>query len=136
REARGRAERWALLLQTISGAARSMPLDPEGVGAVALQAVEALGFEVSGLSVMDEETGSYRLVASRGVPPGFARERHARNTGLVGRVLQSCRTEVIEDYQDAPDAHPALREADLHTVVAAPITSDKRIEAVLVAGTR
>jgi len=142
REARDHAERWALLLQTIAAAARTMPLDPEGVGTVALEAVRALGFEVCGLSVVDGngdddgDRSSYRLLASWGLPPEFARERHANTTGLVGRVLASGRTEVVEDYHDAADAHPSLRDLRLHTVVAAPISTDGRVQAVLVGGTR
>jgi signal transduction histidine kinase len=138
REARDRAERWALLLQTIASAARTMPLDPEGVAAVAIEAVQALGFETAALSVVEEEGdgSSYRILESRGLPAEFVWGRHPRTTGLVGRVLASGRTEVVEDYSEAPDAHPILREAGFRTVVAAPMGTDGRIEAVLVGGTR
>jgi GAF domain-containing protein len=135
REARDRAERWASLLQAVAGAARTMPLDPDGVATV-VDAVRALGFETSGLCVVDEDGSSSRIQASRGLPPEFAQPHHPRTSGMVGRVLASGGTEVVHNYGEVPEAHPALRDEGLRTVVAAPVSLEGRIQAVLVGGSR
>jgi K+-sensing histidine kinase KdpD len=135
-EASQESERRASMLAVVAGAARAMStLDPEEVLEVVADSVQALGFEVTSISLLDEDTGTYRVSHGRGLPEGFAAAPHPIEKGLPGLVRAAGGTVVLEDYPRRPDALLPLVEAGIQSVVGSPIRQGGRLVAVLSAGT-
>jgi len=135
-EARSRAERWATLLSAIGAAARNMTLEPERVISVALDSVEALGFEGASFCLVDEDGQSYSVLAARGLPDEYVHGVFPASTGITGHVLQSGSTVVLDDYSTRPESLPVVRSAGFDTVVATPVWVDGWLAAVLIGGVR
>ena len=129
------AGKWAGLLATVAAAARSMTLDRERVVDAVLDAITELGFEGAALCAVQDD-GTYRVVHSVGMPEGYGAEPYPITIGVVGRVLQAGRTQVVENYGEEPDALPVVRDAGFASVCAIPMWVDGWLAAVLVGGTK
>ncbi|MDQ3646382.1 MAG: ATP-binding protein [Actinomycetota bacterium] len=131
------SDRRAGLLETVASAAREMSvLGPEGVFEVVIGAVNDLGLEASNITLFDESRGTFRSIRARGLPEEYLSEEYPASSGVTGRVLNTERTLVVEDYDADPNAAPALRGLGFKAVISTPIWSDGRVAAVLTGGTR
>jgi signal transduction histidine kinase len=112
-----------------------MTLDRERVVDAVLDAITELGFEGAALCAVQDD-GTYRVVHSVGMPEGYGAEPYPITIGVVGRVLQAGRTQVVENYGEEPDALPVVRDAGFASVCAIPMWVDGWLAAVLVGGTK
>lgn len=140
-EAHGHAHHQAMrrteLLKVVAGAGRSMnSLDPDRVWGVVTDSVLALDFEAAGMCLLDEDGDTYRILEPRGLPAEFAENQHSTSTGIIGRVIEKDSLIYIDDYSSFNGAHPMIRELGFTSVIAAPIYTDGKIDAILVGGSR
>jgi signal transduction histidine kinase len=136
RNARTQSERWAELLSTVAEAARSMTLDHERVLDVVVESVLRLGFEGAGIAIIDEESRTYAVTHSRGMPLEYAEASHPIDAGMIGLVRRRGRTVTVDDVSGDPEAAPTMRPAGFRSAIASPVWVDAWLTAVLVAGTR
>lgn len=76
--------------------------------------------------------------AHRGVSRAYMEraEQHRHGEGIVGHVVETGETTVIEDVAASPAPLPAARREGLVTLLAVPLKAQARLLAVLVLGTR
>lgn len=130
------AERRAFLVATVASVGRRTTLDPEEVLSTVVDACFRLGFEAGGIALIDEPSGTYRVVHALGLPDDYVRALHPLSTGLVGQVHKERRTVTVADYTEFEKGVSQLREAGFRAVVVSPVWSAGSMVAALAAGTR
>ena len=136
-EAKDESQRRATLLAAVARAAKSMnSLDPDEVlNAVVSSALE-LGFDAGSICIFDEDTDTYTVVHSRGVPDEYAHGVHSMKSGMVSMVREEKKTVVENNYKELELALPVMRNAGFQAVIASPIWSRTKMVALLVAGSK
>ncbi|HEX9411321.1 MAG TPA: ATP-binding protein [Actinomycetota bacterium] len=132
---RQNAERWAALLSTVAESAHSMTLDPERVFEVALDSILGLGFHRGAICVLDEDGRTYRVLQAHGLPPDVAARLDPAALAVTSLVLQTGKPVVVDDER-WEGALPLVQDADLVSMVAAPIWAEGWLQAVLLGGGR
>jgi signal transduction histidine kinase len=129
------AERRAFLVATVASVGRRTTLDPDEVLSTVVDACMHLGFDASGIVLMDEPSRTYRVVHARGLPDEYVRATHPLSTGLVGQVHKERRTMTVADYAEFDEGVSQLRGVGFRGVVISPVWSGGKLVAALAAGT-
>ena len=136
-EARRESEHRARLLAGVASAARGVNiLGPDQVLASVLDGAVGLGFDVVAISMIDEETQTYRPVYTRGLPEALTERRFGLEEGLVGVALEKQGSVTVSDYSHDEHALPIVKSMGLSAAMATPLWSGGSIQAVLSVGTR
>jgi len=136
-EAREDADKRASLIRTVAAAARDMSvLGPGAVLDAVVHAADKMGFEAVEICSLDESTGRYEVIRSRGLPSEYTSRRHDTARGVVGMVMRERQTVVVDDYSALSDAADALKAFGFKAVIGTRIEVHDRVAALLVAGTR
>ena len=110
--------------------------DTDAVLAAVVDALSTFDLESADICIVDEESATYRILHSRGLPDEYATGVHPTDTGMVGRVIAAGDTVVEHDYSSLPDAVTALGAEGYRAVAAVPVRANGALVAVLEAGTR
>jgi signal transduction histidine kinase len=94
------------------------------IGQIAEKLVEA---DAGVIALLDEERNVITYPYLHNVSPELSEVTVARGEGLAGEVMASGRPVIVEDYATYPKAVEAFVQADLASVVAAPILSGDRV---------
>jgi diguanylate cyclase (GGDEF)-like protein len=140
-ERAGDLQRRQRLFEDLSGIQRSIshraPL-PEVLDAVVAAAEDLFGDEMPALLLADEDDpGTLRVVASRGLSPVYRESLGCRRAGegVAGRAYAEGRPVVIEDYSDSADAMPRFRSMGVTAAMAAPVHEHGRVIGSLIVST-
>lgn len=134
-ELHAEADRSADVLASVAHAGRSLAsLDNEQVLRVVVDTTEALGYEMVGLYVEDEDPDYLRYASSAGLPENLRGERTPRTAGIAGQILAAGETLTTEDYSSLPDAIPSYVDLGLRSAIGTPIWAEGQMAGVLVAG--
>jgi signal transduction histidine kinase/putative methionine-R-sulfoxide reductase with GAF domain len=99
--------------------------------------LDALGLDVGGLYLLDEESGELRVTSHhRGLPPQYAEAvaRFRRGEALIGRALESVTPVVVRDIATAAEAREATRQIGIHSVVFVPLYARGRAVGMMPVG--
>jgi K+-sensing histidine kinase KdpD len=136
-EVRRESERRANLLAAVARSGREISsLDTNRVLAAVVDSAMALGFDAANFCFFEDEGRSYQVRYAKGLPNTLLHKTLSSDIGLPGRVLADRTTLVVEDYPSMSSAVPELVDEGFRVAIGTPVWSNRRIEAVLVAGSR
>jgi diguanylate cyclase (GGDEF)-like protein len=131
------AARWASLLGVVARAGRDMNrLGTEEVLEGVVAAVGELGFESANISIIDEASGTYRVVNARGMPEDYVNAVHPATIGMTGLARERRATVAVADYATQQAAVPILAHAGFTSAVAGPIWVGGELAGVLIGGSK
>jgi diguanylate cyclase (GGDEF)-like protein len=130
--------RRASLLATVTDVSRDFNVhETDKVLDAVTAAVAQLGLEWGHVSLIDEETGTYRLVHAQGVPTECVEAKPSVAAGIVGMVREEKRTVFLSKAPAKDYVTPALgRDHELASVVATPLWVDGALDGVLCGASR
>lgn len=136
-EARRESERRANLLAAVAKASRDIStLETGAVLEAVVDSALALGFDAANFCFFEDEGKYFRVRHGKGIPDLFNDQRVPVEMGMPGKVLSARATVIADPYDAMDEAIPELVDAGFRVVVATPVWADRRIEAVLVAGSK
>ena len=107
------------------------------LGLISRLVSELLGVESTAVYLLDEAAGVLVPRAWHGFGEWLGELRIRPGDGVAGRVAQERAGMIVNDYQDAPFAHPAVRErAAARAVIGEPLLYEGELRGVITAGTR
>lgn len=107
--------------------------DPSDIQRVVVETTEALGYEVSAITLLDKEHNVFRYIHPSSALPAELVNKELPLAGVSFQVLESRNTQIL-DYQRFPHALPILHELGVRTAVGIPMWNNGEVVAVLVAG--
>jgi len=98
--------------------------------------LSALGLDVGGVWMLDEQTGELHAARTRGVTPEYVREvaSLSREDSTLGRALEGESPLVVRDYASSPLAQEATRRLGISTAVFVPLYAHSRARGVMPLG--
>ncbi len=108
-------------------------VDPSEIQRAVVEATVALGYEVSAISLLDKEHGTFRYSNPSPAVPEDLLNKDMPLLGTSAVVLNSKNTQII-DYIKFNEAVPSIKALGLRTTVGIPMWSAGEIIAVLIAG--
>jgi RNA polymerase sigma factor (sigma-70 family) len=132
RDARLESERrWALLAVVSAASRRMSAVEPLAVLGAIVDSVVALGFPVTRIYV--QVAGGYRVILPAETARDFPGGIEAFPSEAVERALSEARTVVVGEAADL-DVDERLAAIQLRSAVIVPVTTDERVDALLVVG--
>ena len=127
--------RRASLLTAVTGVARDMNLlEGDKVFESVAVALGQLGFGRSHVSLLDEATGTYRLVHSKGVPEAYTMSSPPSTAGIVGMVREAKGTIILDGEGLKDYLVPVLNTpVEAAALIGSPLWVDGKLAGVLVA---
>lgn len=107
--------------------------DPSQIQRAVVDATVALGYEVSAITILDRQSGTFRYVHPSAAMPEELLNKTIPVSGISHLVLRERNTQVI-DYRRYDHPIPSLLELGIRTTVGIPMWNGGEIVAVLIAG--
>lgn len=133
------SERRASLLATVAGAAKEVNvLDASKVLQAVIDGVSQLGLEWTHVSLIDDDTGTYRMVAALGIPDEYLKATPPVTAGIMGLVYRNRDTVVLSGQQAREYVVPVISTSapDLTGVIGTPLWVDGHLSGLLAGATK
>jgi diguanylate cyclase (GGDEF)-like protein len=124
--------RRASLLAAVAAAARDVNvLDSGQVIRAVINATDLLGVGWAHVSLIDEESGTWRMIEARGIPREYMDAAPSITEGIVGMVCRKKATVMLSDESAHNYVVPVLSQSGLSAVIGSPLWVDGELVGVL-----
>jgi diguanylate cyclase (GGDEF)-like protein len=131
------SDRRASLLVAVASVAREVNiLDASDVFDAVIDVICELGMTAGHVSLIDDVSGTYRMINARGIPREYLEARPQASEGIVGLVRQARATVSLDQDQAKDYIVPVTSQTGLTAVMGSPLWVDGELAGVLAGATR